>query len=44
MTTHLKHKGAKVIPTDKIKIIQDSRGRTDALSVISEIYEKYRLQ
>lgn len=42
MTTHLKHKGAKVIPTDKIKIIQDSRGRTDALSVISEIYEKYR--
>lgn len=42
MTTHLNHEGKKVIPPDKIKIIQDSRGRTDALSVISEIYEKYR--
>lgn len=42
MNTHLKHKGEKVIPPEKIKIIQNSRGRTDALSVISEIYEKYR--
>lgn len=42
MTTHLNHEGEKVIPPDKIKIIQDSRGRTDALSVILEIYEKYR--
>ena len=42
MTTHLNHEGEKVIPPEKIKIIQDSRGRTDALSVILEIYENYR--
>ena len=42
MTTHLSHKGEKVIPTNKIKIIQDSIGRTDALSVIIEIYENFR--
>lgn len=42
MTTHLNHEGEKVIPPEKIKIIQDSRGRTDALSVILEIYENYK--
>ena len=42
MTTHLNHKGEKVIPPAKIKIIQDSRGRTDALSIVLEIYENYR--
>ena len=30
MTTHLNHEGEKVIPPDKIEIIQNSRGRTDA--------------
>ena len=42
MSTHLNHQGEKVIPPEKIKIIQDSRGRTDALSVILEIYKNYR--
>jgi hypothetical protein len=42
MTTHLNHEGEKIIPPEKITIMQDSRGRTDALSVILEIYENYR--
>ena len=42
MNTHLKHKGEKIIPPDKVKIIQNSKGRTDALSVVREIYENYR--
>ena len=42
MTTHLNHEGEKVIPPDKIEIIQNSRGRTDAVSVILENYENYR--
>lgn len=42
MSTHLNHEGEKVIPPEKIKIIQNSRGRTDALSVVLEIYENYR--
>ena len=39
MNTHI---GEKVITPDKLKMIQASNGRTDALSVISEIYEKFR--
>ena len=42
MTTHINHQGEKIIPPEKIEIIEDSRGRTDAISVIREIYQKFR--
>lgn len=41
MNTHI---GNKIIPTDRIKIIEGENGRTDALSVAIEIYNKCREQ
>lgn len=39
MNTHI---GERVIPIDRIKIIQATNGRTDALSIALEIYDKFR--
>lgn len=39
MNTHI---GKKTIPIDRIKIIEVENGRTDALSIIFEIYQKFR--
>lgn len=39
MNTHI---GNKTIPTNRIKIIESKSGRTDALSVVLEIYNTYR--
>ena len=34
--------GERVIPKERLKIVENSEGKSDALSVIMEIYEKYR--
>lgn len=36
--------GFKVIPLDKIHFLKDSNGNDDALSIILEVYQKYRLK
>lgn len=42
MNTHLDHKGEKLISPDRIAIMQDSRGRSNALNVVLEIYKKHK--
>lgn len=39
MNTHI---GKKTIEPDRIMLITDSKGKTDALSVIQEMYQKYK--
>lgn len=34
--------GERTIPVDRLKIIETENGRTDALSIILEMYDKYR--
>ena len=34
--------GERTIPTDRLKIIETEKGRTDALSIILEMYDRYR--
>lgn len=41
MNTHI---GNRIIPADRIKIIEAENGRTDALSVAFEVYDKFREQ
>lgn len=40
MNTHI---GNRIIPTSRIKIIEGENGRSDGLSIILELYNKYRL-
>ena len=39
MNTHI---GKKTIPIERIKIIEGENGRTDALSIVFEVYDKFR--
>ena len=34
--------GDRIIPSERLKIVETQEGRTDGLSVIIEVYEKYR--
>lgn len=39
MNTHI---GKRTIPIERIKIIEGENGRTDALSIVFEVYDKFR--